>query len=326
MVTVKELQEQISKITPKYSLLTVDELEYVPVSGDGLTDGILRKSTGEMLAFGEEGFANFSSFLGAPASFMKNKLTGAMKKDIFDHLSSKLVGHEATMVHIDGSFQNILTADKLILPPDQVVEMISKVFQPEDVISKIDLRNGMVVSVRTGTVESAIKVGDITQGGVRFETIYGKSPNVSAYLERLVCRNGMVATSDLDQIPLKGYTLAEVLSSMQAMADHYLTSSIPNYLDNWKKMTSITTTNAEQLIHRLSKEAGLSTKIESRIIEAAASLEDSSYFDVVNLITSFQHEEGVDTTQFNKLQQLGGNAIRDLGGHRCNNCQHNLDA
>jgi len=45
---------------------------------------------------------------------------------------------------------------------------------------------------------------------------------------------------------------------------------------------------------------------------------------VINLITSLQHEEGVGGTQLFRLQALGGNAIRDMGGHRCNNCQHNL--
>ena len=90
-------------------------------------------------------------------------------------------------------------------------------------------------------------------------------------------------------------------------------------------MTDVRSTNPEQLIHRLSKENDLSPKIETRIIEAAASLDDSSYYDVINLITSFQHAEGVDPKQVNKLQVLGGNAVRDMGGHRCVNCQHNLD-
>jgi len=103
-----------------------------------------------------------------------------------------------------------------------------------------------------------------------------------------------------------------------------LNEDVPAYLENWQRLQDIKSANPEQLIHRLTREAGVSEKIESAIIERAAGLESNSYYDVINLITSLQHEEGVGGTQLFRLQALGGNAIRDMGGHRCNNCQHNL--
>jgi hypothetical protein len=74
----------------------------------------------------------------------------------------------------------------------------------------------------------------------------------------------------------------------------------------------------------LTREAGINEKIESVIIDRANSLESNTYYDVVNLITSMQHETGISGTQLFRIQNLGGNAVRDLGGHRCNNCQHSL--
>ena len=286
---------------------------------------MLRKSTGELFGFADDiAFANFTTFIGAPGKFLM-KLHPEMRKSVVDYMIQKSHEVEGTITLQENELLNIFKSDQLLLPPNKVVETVSSLFSDDDVISQLDFRTGLVMNIRTGGLETAIKAGDITQGGIRFDTTHGKSPEVSAYMERLVCTNGMVATSDLDKIPVRGYTLSEVLNSMQHIADHYLNTTVPRFLDNWKKLTDVRSTNPEQLIHRLAKENDLSPKIESRIIEAAASLEDDSYYGVINLITSFQHAEGVDPKQVNKLQVLGGNAVRDMGGHRCVNCQHNLD-
>ena len=326
MLTIKELKKSIDKLTPKYVPVTIGEFEYVPSApGDTAGDGLLRKSTGEVFGFADDSaFANFTTFIGAPGKFLM-KLHPEMRKSVVDYMIQKSHEVEGTVTFQDNELLNVFKSDQLLLPPNKVVETVSSLFGDDDVVSQLDFRTGLVMNIRTGNVETAVKAGDITQGGIRFDTTHGKSPEVSAYLERLVCTNGMVATSDLDKIPVRGYTLAEVLNSMQHIADHYLNTTVPRFLDNWKKLTDVRSTNPEQLIHRLAKENDLSPKIESRIIEAAASLEDDSYYGVINLITSFQHAEGVDPKQVNKLQVLGGNAVRDMGGHRCTNCQHNLD-
>lgn len=326
MLTIKELKDSIDKLTPKYVPVTIGEFEYIPALGIEIHgDGLLSKSTGELFGFADDAaFGNFTTFIGAPGKFLM-KLHPEMRKSVVDYMIQKSHELEGTITLQDNELLNIFKADQLLLPPDKVVGTVSSLFKDDDVVSQLDFRTGLVMNIRTSNVETAVKAGDITQGGIRFDTTHGKSPEVSAYMERLVCTNGMVATSDLDKIPVRGYTLAEVLNSMQHIADHYLNTSVPHFLENWKKLTDVRSTNPEQLIHRLSKENDLSPKIETRIIEAASSLEDSTYYDVINLITSFQHAEGVDQKQVNKLQILGGNAVRDMGGHRCVNCQHNLD-
>jgi len=326
MLTVKELKDSIDRITPKYLPVTIGDFEYVPsISGQTDGDGLLRKSTGEFFGFADEmAFANFSTFIGAPGKFLQ-KLHSDMRKSVIDYMIQKSHEVEGTITVQSNELLNVFKADQLLLPPDKVVTTVSSLFSDDDVVSQLDFRTGLVMNIRTSSVSTDVKPGDITQGGIRFDATHGKSPEVSAYMERLVCSNGMVATSDLDKLPVRGYTLTEVLNSMQSIADHYLRLTVPRFLDNWKKLTDVRSTNPEQLIHRLSKENDLSPKIETRIIEAAASLTDSSYYDVINLITSFQNAEGIDSKQINKLQVLGGNAVRDMGGHRCTNCQHNLD-
>ena len=213
----------------------------------------------------------------------------------------------------------------VLLPPQQVVERIARVFDDTAVVSKLDFCDGIVANVRTSQVNLEVRPGDITEGGIRFNALHGVTPTVSAYMERLVCSNGMVATSDIDSVPMRGFTLNEILESMQSIADHYLSTSLPTSLENWQRMTEIQAGNAEQLIHRLARENDLSTKLESRMIESAALLEDNNYYNIINLITSFQHVDGVDESQIRKIQRLGGNAVRDLGGHRCHGCSHLLE-
>lgn len=325
MLTVKELQEQIVRISPTYSPKILGSLEYIPlVDGETGRDGLVDRVSGEYYAFDDEVFSNFAKFIQVPAKFAE-KLPMSLRGQVIGHFIEQRKDEEVVMTHFGNQFQNMYENRKVLLPSEQIMDMVGRLFKPTDVISKVDFKDGLILNIRTEELSKAVKVGDVTQGGIRFNALHGATPQVSPYMERLVCTNGMVATSDLDSIPVRGFTLNEILTSMERMADHYLTSTIPDYLENWRKLTEIRSVNPEQLIHRLSRENDLSTKIESRIIEAAASLEDSSYYDVINLITSFQHAEGVDETQFCKLQCLGGNAVRDLGGHRCINCQHNLE-
>lgn len=322
MLTVKQLNDDIGKLTPSLDSVVVGDFQFNTAGPTG--DCLVNKNTGEIFGFTEDSFKNFSKYLGIPPYFAE-KLPPSILGQVVDHFIEVNREKPATMSHFGEEFHNLFDSKSLLLPPNEVMSRVVKIFNPEDVVSHLDFINGLVINVRTINVEKDILPGDITQGGIRFNATYGAKPQVSAYMERLVCSNGMVATNELDVVPLRGFTLNEVLANVEHMAEHYLKSLLPNYLENWKKMTTITSTNPEQLIHRLARENDLSTKLESHIIDAASSLSGSSYYDVVNLITSFQHADGVDANQSEKLRQLGGNAVRDLGGHRCTSCQHNLD-
>lgn len=328
MLTVGQLVDEAAKITPEFTPATLGDLQYVPFSSvEGRTtsvEGLVNKNTGQEFFFGDKGFDNFAKYLGMPSWFM-DKLPTSLKTQVVDHFLTVNKERETNIAHFKGEINNFFKNNVLLIPPRDLVTRISHIFDKDDVVSHLEFLNGLVVNVRNKEVQEAVKPGDITQGGIRFSALYGSKPTVSAYMERLVCRNGMVATNELDIIPLRGFTINEVLANMEHMAQHYLKSLLPNYLNNWKSMSTIKSANPEQLVHRLSRENDLSYRLESHIVDAVSSLEDNTYYDIVNLITSFQHADGVEQSQIEKLQQLGGNAIRDLGGHRCTNCQHNLD-
>ena len=325
MITVKDFLAEVSKVTPSYTPYTLGDLEYVTsITPDGLgTDGLREKSSGVVYGFSEDTFEGFARYIDVPTKFA-DRLPISLRKQVIDHFMEVNKNKPSTLTHFKDEFQNIFKQTQLLLPPDAVMERVARVFLDEDIVSYVDFRDGLILNVRSGGVSEAVRPGDVTQGGIRFNASHGNTPKVSAYMERLVCRNGMVAVTDVDSIPLRGYTLGEVLNSMENTAEHYLDKVLGNYLDNWKQMAEIKSTNPEQLIHRLAKESNISPKLESSIIDAAASLEDNTYYDVVNLITSFQHADGVDQKSIDKLRELGGKAVRELGGHRCTNCQHSL--
>lgn len=325
MITVKDFKAEVDRVTPIYTPYVLGDLEYVTSVGPSSPlDGLRDKATGQTFAFVEETFDGFARYIQVPTKFA-DRLPVTLRKEVIDHFMEVNKHKPSTVTHFGNDFQNIFEQKTLLLPPRDVMERVARVFGDDDIIGHVDFRDGLVLSVHTSNLQEAVRVGDATNGGIRFNAAHGATPKVSAYMERLVCRNGMVALSDIDSIPLRGYTLSEVLDSMERMAEHYMTAVLPNYLKNWTTMDSIDSVNPEQLIHRLANEAGVSPKLETHIIDAASSLgADASYYDVVNLITSFQHADGVDEKQAQKLRELGGKAIKELGGHRCTSCQHSL--
>jgi hypothetical protein len=333
MLTLKEAKDFVNTQLPSYDTVKLGDLEFfceggsLPGSTTGLTSPfVVDRNTGTQYLLGNEGGLDaFCKYLGVPSKFLV-KLPGKMQNEAVNYFLGNNSEGLGVLSHMDSSVHGVYKPSAVILPPSQVMEMIGRIFKDEDVVARLSYTEGLEVNIHTPQLFVDARPDDRTNGGIRFLALNGKTPQVSAYMERLVCTNGMVATGDFDLIGVKGYSMAEILNNMEATANLLLEKSIPDYLDNWKKMTTIRSSNPEQLIHRLSREAELSTKLESRIIESASSLTSDTYYDIVNLVTSFQHIDGVDGEQFNKVQKLGGGAVRDLGGHRCNNCQHNLEA
>jgi len=332
-LTVAEMKDFVDNQVPSFDTVQLGDLEYIPVTPVPLTPGvtpasagpsIVDKNTGSVYSFNEDGFNRFAAYAGVPSKFVV-KLPAKMQSDVVNHFLDVYKDSLAILSHTSNEVGGVYKPSTSILNPQKVAAMVAEVFKGTDVVSQFNYNEGLVLNIHTPDVFIDALSGDRTNGGIRFRALHGKTPQVSAYMERLVCTNGMVAQGDFDNISIKGYGLDEIINNMEAAANLLLTKTVPAYLENWRKLTTIKSSNPEQLIHRLAREAEVSTKVESRMIEAAAALRGDTYYDVVNLITSFQHIDGVDGEQFDKIQRLGGNAVRDLGGHRCSGCQHSLD-
>ena len=314
---VSQLVDTAKKVSPSYNPTNLGMLEYRGHS-------VLDKVTGRELTFSEEGLRNFVSYLTIPPKFFE-RLSSSLQTDTVNHLLSKWEGESVILSSHEDNFWNLYKERTVMVPNVRIAEVVERVFNADADVARLDLYEGMKLNVSTAQVSTEVKVGDVTNGGVRFYAPVGEIPYVSAYMERLVCANGMVTTQESDAISIRGRTVDEIINEMEHLARKILATDVPQYLDNWNRMAGMRTENPEQLIHRLVREAGVSEKIESAIIDRAAALTDNTYYDVINLITELQHED-VSETQLNRLQRLGGNAVRDLGGHRCVSCQHSLNS
>jgi len=331
VTTVKDVKDYIYDNVPEYNEFTVGDLEYIPslpvVAGPGHVfggAGLHDRNTGKTYKLGEVGMTAFCKYMAIPEKFLA-KMPEKMNGEVFNYFIDKYRDDTGVFSHFDDEVMGSYKSSALIIPPREIIDMVSRVFRDEDVVTGFEYNEGLVLNVQTPDLFVDARVDDRTNGGVRFRAFYGSNPRVSSYMERLVCSNGMVATSELDTVQVKGRTMSEIVGGMQSMSERMLRVDVPSYLQNWKRLTTITTSNPEQLIHRLARENELPAKLESNIIEAAASLADNNFYDIVNLVTGFQHVAGVDGKDIDRLQTLGGNAVRDLGGHRCHGCQHNLD-
>jgi len=313
---VKELVSVVEKVSPDYHTTSLNQLEY---RGDRVVD----RANGQEYNFTDSSLNNFVNYLTIPAKFFE-RLNTDLREQTVNYMLQRYADEPVLLSNYGHELGNLYSANTSVIPNRAIAEVATKIFGGEDSISDLRLDEGIRLSIPTMETQVAVKPGDVTNGGLRFHYSIGKTPYVSAYMERLVCSNGMITERETDQLQIRGRTLTEITAEMEHLARKILVEDVPSYLNNWDALSRIESSNPEQLIHRLVREHGIGSRLESAIIERASALEDNSYYSVINLITSLQHESGLDYNAVTRLRTLGGAAVRDMGGHRCNNCQHNL--
>jgi hypothetical protein len=315
---VKDLSEVVEKNAPKYTYASFSSLEYRPGS-------LKVRGTDLEFILSERGLKKFSTFLGIPKAFLP-KLNSHLQTEVVNYFFEKDAGAEALIGYgNDYAFKAAYPGNTTILPNELVVDAIQKTFKPDDHIRSIDMTDGLKVSIITEELNAEPRVNDITNGGLRIEAVVGEAPKISTYLERLVCSNGMVVPSYNSTMSLRGRTVDEIIQEMEYLANSVLASEVDQALNNWSHMTEIEVANATQLIHRFCREYGIGSRMESKIIDRIDELEGNTYYDIINLITSMQHEIGVSDAMRQSLQLTGGMLVSTNGGHRCSTCNHPLD-
>ena len=314
---VKDLSEIVSNNAPKYTYSTFSNLEFQPGS-------LKVKGTDINLMLGENGLKKFSTFLGIPKAFLP-KLNAQLQTDVVNYFLEKDSTSEALIgYNKDNVFNAAYPGNTTILPDALIVSAIEKTFDGEDNIRSIDLSSGLKVSIITEELNTEPRVNDITHGGLRIESFIGEAPKISTYLERLVCSNGMVVPSLNSTLSLRGRTVDEIIEEMEYLANTVLTSEVEQALANWSHTAEMSVDNPQQLIHRFCREYNLGSRMESKLIERIDELEGNTYYDIINLITSMQHEIGVSQVMREALQIVGGLIVNASDGHRCGTCQHPL--
>lgn len=304
------------------------EAEYVLAD---LTD--VRVASADTLAIGErevrvsedEGLDALSKFLDIPRGFLKRLDSGLIQANVqffIDQGGESPALFEVKQDSLSGAFPG----DEGFLPREQVSEALLRTFPADADVVALNLDNGFFsVDVTMGDRNTEPRQGDVIEGGLRWVThIAPKSkhqhrPYVSEFYNRLVCSNGMTRTEESGAIRLRGKTVDEIIEEMEQISRTILDENTEERLHQFNHLTEVTVDNVEQFVHRIARQNGLSARLESRIIDDLPALEERTAYDVMNLITSYQHE-GVSRSSFSSLQEVGGYMATSMTERRCASC------
>lgn len=278
------------------------------------------------LELSDEGLGAFGNHLGIPRSFLP-KLPDELANETANYFLKKNDTAEAFFETHSGSLFAVYPSNEKIFPKIDIARSLVRGVNDDNAMVKdLNLQGpGIKVSITTNQYTTEPREGDITEGGIRVVGFTRESgPVVSSFLNRLVCSNGMIIPEEQGRIKIRGNTVEEVMEEVEYAARHLLSESIPQHLESWSNTTKTTVDNAEQMIHRLARENQLSASVQDAILEQVPSLEGDSLYDLVNLMTSFQHED-IRASQAERLMYLGGNVVGSGLSHRCTSCAHVLD-
>jgi hypothetical protein len=279
--------------------------------------------------------ANFATLLEIPLPFLKRQDPG-----IQSYLLNTLMQRKGgTMVldHDDASVQEIRGLGMEKMDPRGVIDVAIRVLGEDAKVieswKSIDKYRFDVV-VHDGSsfgIGGDLKVGDLTKGGLRFEqeTKRRRAPQVSAFMYRLVCTNGMEVAdlvSPLDKRDHNG-----VLSMLGGLEENARTilDLLDHQIQSFYDLRNQPVDNAEQMLVRLRQERGFSDRMLTEMIERTPALlddpENPTMFDVVNIITNMANHPDLQSREGGRrsLELAGGHVIGEHA-HRCPTCQSAL--
>jgi hypothetical protein len=230
----------------------------------------------------------------------------------------------------NGALVNVHKPTTVTIPPRDVAAVMAKVFDPEAEVRKFILNSKMFhldITTPMHQIEVATEVGDVTQAGVRV-LVYpfsDKLPSVTAYMERLVCTNGMCQDERVGQIRIKGQTVDDVISEMESAARSTL-SHLDNRLHSYARTAQTTAPGSHgAFAYQLGRELSLRQPVMDMIMDRVGQLTaPATVYDIMNVFTAVANQ--LPYAQRVKMQTLGGSLAMDTERmvNRCGSCERLL--
>lgn len=179
------------------------------------------------------------------------------------------------------------------------------------------------------------KVGDITNGGLRFfqDRKRNLAPSVQQFMFRFGCTNGMQVTDNGLKIDARGAETFEILGSLRAKSREALDGlmhSIEAFYDLREQKIGEDRTG---VLHRLVRENDLPARTVVALEDALpgyltadfniASAEEATMFHLVNLLTNQANSPDLAHNARRRLETLGGDLVNDHIA-RCGFCHSRL--
>ena len=238
---------------------------------------------------------------------------------------------------INGELLSVHSPSLLMVPVRDVIGVVSRVFSPDDDVTVMHDENRLhldIVSPRyqvevpnPDRVPGRPEVGDVTVGGLRLLTYptQAKAPSVSAYLERLICTNGMTTDYKLDEISLKGRNVEEVIEEMESAARQLL-DGMPDKLERYAHTAQMRVPgDPAAFAAQLAREANLPRAVLDQVLDTINQIPDPSVYDMNQAFTAVANT-GVGYATMTRLQGLGGHLAFHAHNavSRCTTCERLL--
>ncbi len=302
MIPVDEGLQRIKDLIPKVVQVDPRSIKLVDIQDKTM---ILKVGDESLSAVGSECLA--LKRLTKADRGMLERLTTSTREKCFDELMSCL-GSSVQLKTRQGSLMGMVTGEKS-LPNyhnfvDRFMEQVKPIGFSNVVYRKDQISFGMV------TEESHTppkRVDDVINAGIYAQ--FNGDVRVQPYNMRLVCTNGMITMKRSQATVINEGNFNQVVTETMGQTREVIRAFI--------SLAEQRLQNAGGMVGRLASHRILNTRQVRQITEQLAQLgEDATEFDLVNMITRFQHE------QSNSLNWLiaGGRSMNHLHHDHCAHC------
>lgn len=280
------------------------------------------------IPLGEEGQSLLAGYVGVPQNFFSKVKDPEVRQSLLEWgISSKGTPQEAVIAFFPGvGIVSVENPKKLLIRPRDLTGRLLDVF-PEDstVVDYHDDGEFLMLDVLYGGKGNDLyaggDVGDITRAGIRVvqNRKAQAKPEISRYLYRLACTNGMERKSEELKITVRGNDRDQVIESFGLFAQAAL-EGLREWIDEFYALKHRPVQDPALMLRSVAGEYRLSDKLYRRMVGDAAVEGVETEFDLVNLITNqANHEDFLDKpSQRRKLEAVGGSL--SSAQRWCNSC------
>lgn len=274
-------------------------------------------------------------WVGIPKSFLMRQGT-----ELQQYMLNYLLAHQADegifRVSSDYGLLEVRAPEQKVIEPRSIVEVLMRSIDKEAEVVDFwstpdDFRLDTIVPADFDRgIGGDPQVGDITRGGVRVmqNRKQNHAPQVSEFMYRLECTNGMEAVHTDLHIDARGETVEDILIAIEAAAQRVM-GRIEQRIEHFYALRAEMVPDASQMLDRIAKEEGISDRVLGDLIDILPEIKDEdgsvSLFALVNLVTNFANEGSIDRRAGARrvLELAGGSVVVDAAD-RCLYCQSRL--
>lgn len=303
MLSVDKGLEQLQDRLPRFKVIEPSKMELREVKGTKVTIDY----EGEEIEFPHKVALRLRSLVGIDAT-MTSRLSRGLQEQVFDELKRR--GPERIFARMRGNEVLKLTSDEQIanIPYKLLVDQAIEVVNPIGIANIVSDRSMVGIGLVTDRVhEAPEKQGDVLHSGIYLSMNGGVI--VSEYNLRQTCINGMIGLRHEREVSIPVEEFASVCSKVveggRLFTDRFLTLA-QNRLED-----------SGALVGHLRQTGHLNDRQIGQVVTRLVALEDdATEFDLVNSITTLQHEKP------NSLSWLvvGGRIARSLCEEHCSRC------